>query len=230
MIKWRGIKTTQEPKNENSFKTIINRFGQKSISLPRIDDQKRLAGYPGLTGVARKIALILDNLPSYSYYVEPFAGMAKVYQMMNHLNHNLSILNDVSSKVCDWLIRELKNDKTIISNLDFVECIKKYDDINTVFLIDPPWFKSYYDQVFSCFNREKVEDYNKQVIDLCTTLKGKFIITTRKENKTMLKSGFTNRLIESEYVVCGKYSKVLITTNISHDILFKYSLSLETFK
>lgn len=42
--------------NENKAKTIINRLGQKSISLPRISDDKRLRGYPGLAGTDSKIA------------------------------------------------------------------------------------------------------------------------------------------------------------------------------
>ena len=54
--KWRGIETTQEAINENKAVTIVNRLGQKSISLPRIDDGKRWAGYPGLAGTAKKIA------------------------------------------------------------------------------------------------------------------------------------------------------------------------------
>jgi hypothetical protein len=83
-----------------------------------------------------------------------------------------------------------------------------------VYVIDQPWNKSYYDQKFSCFDRPSVQDYDKQVIAICGFLKGKFFITTRKENKVMLESPFNNYLIESEYVVCGKYPKTLITTNM----------------
>ena len=80
--KWRGIKTTQKRINENKPKTIINRLGQKSLSLPRIDDKKRWAGYPSLAGTARKIAKLI---PKCKYYIEPFAGTAKVFQMLDNI-------------------------------------------------------------------------------------------------------------------------------------------------
>ena len=46
-VKFRGIKTTQIAKHESKAKTVINRYGQKSLSLPRIDDKKRWAGFAG---------------------------------------------------------------------------------------------------------------------------------------------------------------------------------------
>lgn len=210
--KWRGIKTTQERKNENEPITITNRLGQYSISLPRIDDNKRWAGYPSLSGTARRIAKII---PPCLYYVEPFAGTAKVYQELIKIRPLVTIakfiLNDKSDFIFNWLKANMTN--TIITQDDFKDCILKRDSKHTVFLIDMPWFKSYYDQSFSCFDRESVKDYETQVLELCKTLKGKFIITTRKENQRMLKSGFFNYLVTSEYVLCGKYPRVLLTTN-----------------
>lgn len=217
-IKWRGIPTTQKKKNEREPKTIINRFGQKSFSLPRIDDKKRWAGFPGNTGISRKIAKIIPL--DIAFYVEPFAGTAKVYQALiilaskeRKLRSYTAILNDKSKFIYKWLNRELTND-IIITNEDFVKCIKKYDSKKTFFLIDPPWFLTYYKQSFSCFDRKSVKVYDIEVIKLCKKLKGKFIITTRKENKIMLNSGFYNYLIKSEYPVSGKLPKVLLTTNM----------------
>lgn len=212
--KWRGIKTISEKIGEAIPTTIINRLGQKSIHLPRIDDKKRWAGYPGLAGTARKIAKMIPS-PCITY-VEPFAGTAKVYQeaiKRDGFKIQTAVLNDKSMFVYDWLNKEFGT-SVFISNEDFVYCIKHWDDEYTFFLIDPPWNKSYYLQNFSCFNRESVRKYDEEIIELCKNIKGKFIITTRKENKVMLKSGFRNKLVKSEYVVSGKYPKVLITTNI----------------
>jgi hypothetical protein len=211
--KWRGIKTTQKAKHENEPKTVRNRFGQLTLSLPRIDDHKRWAGYPGITGVSRKIARLVPNC---LYYVEAFAGTAKVFQeLMKRSDVNIQecILNDTSDFIYHWLKKELGQYATI-TKTDFTKCIERWDSKNTFFLFDPAWFKTYYEQSFSSFNRDSVETYSKELIEICKTIKGKFIITTRRENKIMLKSGFTNRLVKSEYVVSGKYPRVLITTNL----------------
>lgn len=218
-LKWRGIKTNPIPRHEEKFKTITNRFGQKSITLPRIDDEKRWAGYPGNTGISRILAKII---PDCKIYVEPFAGTAKVFQAILQQNsHHIEkfILNDKSPKVAKWLKKEFKFDDVKITCTDFKHCIKKYDSKDTVFLIDHPWFESYYDQIFSLFDRENVASYDKEVIEICKTIKGKFFITTRKENKRMQKSGFTNFLMKSEYAVSGKYPDVMITTNLPREKL-----------
>ncbi len=210
--KWRGIKTTQIAKFEDEPKTIINRFGQKSISLPRIDDKKRWAGFPGITGISRKLARII---PFCWYYVEPLAGTAKVFQELKLTDLQIPILNDKSRFIFDWLKHEFPNVK--VTQSDFIHCIKKWDSINTFFIIDHPWNKSYFDQKFSCFDRDSTKQYDEEILKLCEKLQGKFIITTRKENKRMLESGFYNKLCKSEYVVSGKYPEVLLTSNFKID-------------
>lgn len=214
ITKWRGIPTTSIKKHEDKAITKINRFNQKTIKLPRIDDQKRWAGYPGITGISKKLALLI---PRSFLYVEPFAGTAKVFQEIFRINTNWKlqkfILNDKSKFVYEWLKKELDWDNTTILNLDFKEVIQTFDDLDTIFVIDQPWFRGSYKQDFSCFDRDSIKDYDNEIIALCKKIEGKFIITTRKENKIMLQSGFNNYLLESEYVVCGKYPKVLLTTN-----------------
>jgi len=211
-VKWRGIKTTSKKIDELEAITIINRLGQKSMHLPRIDDGKRWAGYPGLAGTAKKIAKLI---PFTDTYVEPFAGSVKVYQeylKRGDWNYSKVILNDMSKFVTTWLKKEFKEAK--ITSMDFIKCIKKYDTSHTIFIIDPPWHKSYYDQGFSSFNRDSVKQYDEEIIEICKKLKGKFIITTRKENKIMLKAPFKHKLVKSIYVVSGKYPKVLLTHNL----------------
>ena len=181
--KWRGINTTQKKINESSAITIINRLKQKSISLPRIDDKKRWAGYPSLAGTAKTISKLI---PFCDYYVEAFAGTAKVYQELKQSKYNIAILNDKSDFIYRWLKKEFpRNFYTKITKLDFINCIKKWDSVNTVFLFDMPWYKSYYDQTFSFFNRKDVKQYDEDLLKICNKIKGKFIITTRKENQRM---------------------------------------------
>jgi len=215
----RGITTNPNAKNELQAVTKINRFGQKTISLRRIDRSKPWAGYPGITGISRKLAHII---PDCDVFVEPLAGTAKVCQELFGPKKTSGypiqfILNDKSKFVAKWLRKEFDYHDVKVTCTDFAYCIKKYDSKKTVFVIDYPWFKSFYDQGFSWFDRENVAAYDKEILELCKSIKGKFFITTRKENTRMKKSGFKNLLIESEYVVCGKYPKVLITTNVSKE-------------
>jgi len=212
-MKWRGIHSTEEVINEDEAVTIVNRLGQKSISLPRITDDKRWAGFPGLSGVAKKIAKMV---PKCATYVEPFAGAAKVYQELpiefSKTKYTFATLNDKSKFVYKWLQQEFP--LAFITNWDFKLCIKYWDSKDTFFLLDPPYNKSYYDQVFSTFNRESVNDYYTEVLELCKGMKGKFIITSRKENKLMLESGFKTKLVKSIYAISGKLPRVLVTTNL----------------
>lgn len=215
--KWRGIETTQTEINEDAAVTIVNRLGQKSISLPRIDDKKRWAGYPGLAGTAKKIAKLIPSsiTTTRSLYVEPFAGTAKVYQELvkwNSLWNGQSVLNDTSKFVTKWLKREFP--AATVTKLDFLKCIKKYDSEQTIFIIDPPWVKSYYMQKFSSFNRDTVKDYSQEIVEACKSIKGKFIITSREENIAFKKAPFRHKTIKSIYVVSGKYPKVLLTHNL----------------
>ena len=214
----RGIRTNPNPRFEDKLKTTVNRFGQVSFSLPRIDDKKRWAGFPGNTGISRKLAKII---PQCDYYVEPFAGTAKVFQEVYKPRDGVAaryILNDKSKPISKWLknVFDFQNVKVTCS--DFKYCIKKYDSPKTVFVLDWPWYRTYYDQIFSIFDRINVAAYDKEILKLCKSIKGIFFITTRIENTRMKKSGFRNLLIQSEYVVCGKLPQVLITTNVSKEV------------
>lgn len=213
--KWRGIKTTQVPKHEDKAVTIVNRLGQKSFSLPRIDDGKRWAGFPGLAGTAKKIANLIPR--DITIYVEPFAGAARVFQELKKLNETPQyyILNEKSTFINEWLKREFGyHSRVKIYKKDFVQAIKKFDSKNTFFLIDPPWNKSFYDQGFSVFNRETVADYEDEILKVCSKLQGKFIITTRADRRRMLNSGYNHKIIRSVYKVSGKLPEVLLTTNL----------------
>jgi len=210
--KWRGIETTQKRIHETKAITITNRLGQLSMSLPRIDDEKRWAGFPGLAGTAKKIAALI---PFSATYVEPFAGSAKVYQeyvKRGDWNFSKVILNDTSKFVSNWLKENFKEAK--VTSIDFSKCIRKHDSKRTIFIIDPPWVKSYYDQGFASFNRETVRQYDEELLELCENIQGKFIITTRKENTIMRKSKWNHKIIKSIYVVSGKYPKVMLTHNL----------------
>ena len=191
----RGIHTDSSPKNELKLKTITNRWGQLSLSLPRIDDKKRWAGYPGNTGISRKLARLIKPCITYA---EPFSGTAKVAQELMKLkpkSYKKIYLNDTAPKIAAWLKKNFP--KHNVTCKDYTKLVKQLDSKRTVFLFDPPWFRSYYDTVFSSFNRSNVAEYEEELLELCNTMKATFYITTRLESKRMQQSDFgtfTNRV------------------------------------
>lgn len=210
--------TNPEKRNENEAVTITNRLGQLSISLPRITDDKRLRGYPGLAGTANRIAQLV---PSNVYYVEPFAGTAKVFQETSISKFMGWYLNDKSKFVYQWLLREF-GDRAHISNLDFNEIFDMFEDRpNASIVIDQPWHKSFYDKEYSCFDRKDVKTYDMEILKRCGKVKGVFLICSDRKNPRMLKSGFNNYLVTGEYMVAGGYTKTLVTTNQNLDITDK---------
>lgn len=63
----------------------------------------------------------------------------------------------------------LKN--VVIENLDFEECIKKYDVKDTVFYCDPPYYKlEYYEERFG-------DENHKRLYEVLKNVKGKWIVS-----------------------------------------------------
>ena len=207
--KWRNTTT----RGESKAITVLNRYKQKTISLPRFDEGKRLTGYAGLAGTSRTIAKLVPNC---KYYIEPFAGTSKVYQELDRNKYTYSILNDKSKFVYDWLMKEFNSDSmTYIFNSDFVPIIERFGiHKSSVFLIDQPWNRSFYDQDYSCFNRESIKQYDEEILKLLENTQAKFIICTKKDNKRMLDSKYESFVIEGDYPIFGKLPQTLITTNI----------------
>ena len=207
----RGISTNTTPRNEIKLLTIRNRWKQLSLSLPRIDDGKRWAGYPGNTGISRKMARIIKPC---TIYCEPFSGTCKIAQELMKLKpkpFKEIHLNDTSKSIADWLRQNFP--QHTVTQKDFIGLVQELDSRNTVFLFDPPWFRSYYDTVFSSFNRKNVTQYEDEILELCKSLKGTFYITTRLESRRMKQANYRHLLIKSDYPVAGKTPQTLITTN-----------------
>ena len=156
MIKYAGDSTKRY---EDVPKTITNRFGQKVISLPRRDKKKDLYGYPGLSSTAKAIA---ELVPKCTYYVEPFAGMARVYQELPRHKYDIAILNDRSRFICDWLYKTFED--ALILKWEFADIFKYFSYHDAFMLIDPPWYKKFYDQNYSCFDRDSIKDYDEEIL------------------------------------------------------------------
>ena len=174
----------------------------------RIHNDKSLPGYPGLTHTAH---LIAEYIPKSKIYVEPFAGLGR---LTRHIQAKTIILNDKS----DFAFKHNQKFKpAIIEQLDFIDCIKKYDSKDTFFLIDPPWFFNiYFNNKGPICDLKPIEYYIK-LFELLPVLKGNWILccdkNEREIKKICSKSGYPILKLDSKKALFKNKFGVLLTSN-----------------
>ncbi|MCK9416631.1 DNA adenine methylase [Candidatus Dojkabacteria bacterium] len=116
--------------------------------------------------------LLKDLIPNnIDLYVEPFGGEFGLYEIMEN-KPIISIYNDINSELFEYVSNKYKN--TICYNLDYSEIIKKYDNVNTFFYLDPPYYKKEF--YYKNHNFLNLQNH----IDLANILKninGKFLLS-----------------------------------------------------
>jgi len=119
---------------------------------------------------------IADFFPKeFKTYVEAFGGTFAVASYLdadrtdNDINY---IYNDINQYDCDIIANE-------IHHLDYKEIFKKYDSIDTVFYLDPP----YYNKEFYYINSENF--YHEELRNEINKLKGTVILSY--ENKRYIR-------------------------------------------
>jgi len=110
--------------------------------------------------------LIFPNMPNdigKYVYIEPFGGSFAVY---NHLpiKPKVSVYNDIKQ----YTQFEIKAD--IIHHMDFKEIFEMYNNENTFFYLDPPYYKKEYLYDLKIFEHEILR--NKLL-----NFKGKFLLS-----------------------------------------------------
>jgi len=174
----------------------------------RLHGNSLLPGYPGLTHTAH---LIAEYIPKSKIYVEPFAGLGR---LTRHIQAETIILNDKS----DYAFKHNQKFKSaIIEQLDFIDCIKKYDSENTFFLIDPPWrYGIYFHNKDPVCDLKPIEYYIK-LFKLLPILKGNWILCSDKDEheikKICSKSGYPILKLDSKKSLFKKKIGVLLTSN-----------------
>lgn len=167
-------------------------------------------GYAGLKFTADKIN---QHIPTSKIYVEPFAGLGRTVE----LRHEKIILNDMSDYAVNYLKENFST--AIITQEDFMDCIKKYDSEDTFFLIDPPWRFSCYDSHKNAFCDRTPYEYYTQILNIVKTLKGDWIICSAKDEheikKILTKSDYYKTVVTSDKkVIFGKYAQTLLLSNL----------------
>tara|TARA_R110000772_G_scaffold5341_3_gene19169 strand:+ start:2607 stop:3104 length:498 start_codon:yes stop_codon:yes gene_type:complete len=111
--------------------------------------------------------LIEPHLPKdIKIYVEPFAGSFAIANRLEKRPIKL-IYNDI--KVYNG-IEDLDTDS--ITHLDYKECIENWDSIDTVFYLDPPYFRKedWYDGI----NND--EKFHEELKETLMNVKGKWFM------------------------------------------------------
>lgn len=97
-----------------------------------------------------------------------------------------------------FFIERLKG--VVIQNIDAFDCIKKYDDQETLFYLDPPYIQELRTQSkIHQYFYEMSLDQHKELIDLCLHLKGNVAISfyDHEVYETLAKNGW--QIFKKEY-------------------------------
>jgi len=141
--------------------------------------------------------------------VEPFAGLGRVAK---HIQADQIILNDKSDYAFDFLEKKFNAQ---ITNLDFEEMFRLYDSKDTIYLIDPPWSKTEYED--GCRNRAYCDRTPKEYYDIIfewlPKLKAIWFVCGNKDNKQLENPGFFHRLFRSKKKIMGGNISTLVMSN-----------------
>ena len=164
-------------------------------------------GYAGLVHTA---LLISEHIPKCKIYVEPFAGLGRTAK---HAQADQIILNDKSDYAVDYLKKRFSSAK--VTSLDFEEMFKQYDGPDTVFLVDPPWSKSEYED--GCKGRAFCDrtpaEYYDVIFEWLPKLKADWFICGNKHNTRLTHPSYYNRLFKSKKKIMGGNISTLVMSN-----------------
>jgi DNA adenine methylase len=112
--------------------------------------------------------LIPDNL---ILYIEPFGGEFGLYEIMEN-KPNFAIYNDININVYNNILNKYNN--VIYYNKDYKEIFLEFDDYNSFFYIDPPYYKKEHKYENHNFLEEK---NHIELSHILKNLKGKFLLS-----------------------------------------------------
>ena len=160
--------------------------------------------YPGLFYTSRQIGAYF---PQCKIYCEPFSGLGRT---VKYARCEKLVLNDISEYANNFCKKKFRN--AIITNEDFIDCIKRWDSKDTFFLIDPPWRLDFYDnKETSKINRKTATEYLKELGDILPTIKGSYIVTLESTKK--IKSLYSKLIIYSHSRLFGNKPKTMMFSN-----------------
>jgi len=132
--------------------------------------------------------LIEKSIPSnINLYVEPFGGGFGLYKLIGE-KVNIAIYNDINTETYNQVVKEFSGNGKNISfyNLDYKIIFELFDSIDTLFYVDPPYYKKYYYE----YNFESDEQHI-ELFNILKNIKGKFLLSYQdREFITELYKGY----------------------------------------
>ena len=168
--------------------------------------------YPGLYHTASQIGA---HFKKCEYYIECFAGLGRTVKYARASKH--IILNDISEFSNKKCKKNFPN--AIITNEDFLECIKRWNFDTSFFLIVPPWRIDYYDKdgkIASKINRKTASEYMKDLEKILPGIKGSYLVTLESSKK--IKSPYSKLVKSNKPHLFGNYPKTMMFANYPLDI------------
>ena len=211
-------------------KKWANQFGKGDMDgkPTSVWGKKLLGGTAGMTLTAKQTVDLMFKLCKkipYDTYCEPFAGKARVYDILSMrkdmFSYDQTVLNDMSTHSNEFCKEHFK--WAIGEHISFEETIKKYDNDNAFFLIDPPWRRKIYtnNEFFTC--TMSIPDYYNKLLEMVETMKGDWFITSSADEHecrgVLTKSKWNTLIIKSneKRKVFGKPARTLICSNLIPD-------------
>ena len=116
--------------------------------------------------------LIEQSIPQHiDLYVEPFGGGFGLYKLIN--KPRFAIYNDININSYQTISKEYENDDSIYClNVDYKDIIKTFDDLDTFFYCDPPYFRKYYYEYNFTTDEQHIE-----LANILKNIKGKFLLS-----------------------------------------------------
>lgn len=130
--------------------------------LPSRDLFKKQKGHTPLTELQR--AARFYWLIKYSYASKGGTFNSSAEHAQPSINNSLDQIGEVADRL----------DKVTIENLDFAECIEKYDREGTFFYLDPPYFKC---QDYNFVGNKFTIENHVQLAEILKQVKGKWLLS-----------------------------------------------------
>ena len=177
--------------------------------------EQLLGGYPGQKNTA---AVIAEYIPKCKYYVEPFAGIGSIGDFIKP--ELLKVYNDLSLEARRILKKKNQFNKYVhISNLDFKACLKEWDNVETFFLIDPPWNEAIYKNNRNTVSNSSVLKYYQTILYEVLYLKANWILCAGQFGvaaNLINKSNWQKKIVYGKRnSIFGYTPKVLLCSNLA---------------
>lgn len=132
-----------------------------------------------------------------------YAGMMKSFNNKIIKLERIKIIENNGQSFRKYLLQDFRNrmNKTIISNEDYKEIIRKYDSEDTLFYFDPP-----YENSSNRIYDNPVVDYD-ELADILKTIKGKFLLSINNNPRFLEIFNFNHSIISIKYQNIGTCNK-----------------------